>query len=505
MLTPRPGADATLFQALIEHSTDAIVVVDDAGVVRFANRSMERVLGYTPEERVGTNGFEIVHPDDSAAARQTLAECVTAAGTSVYTEVRVRHQDGSWRLVEAVATNLTTEPAIRGIVVTFRDVTARRRSEEAERLRRSEAQYRSLIQGAEYAIFRTSLDGAILDGNPAFVTMLGYGSIDELKQRNIASVYASGADREAMLQRFRREGRTRMSGLVEWRRRDGSPITVRLSGRLVDFEEDGVSGFEAIAEDVTARRALEQQLRQAQKMEAVGRLARGIAHDFNNLLAAIMGCADLIQARLGQADPSLVDASEIGRAAERGASLTRQLLAFSRRQSATPQPLDVHGTIRGFDRMLQQLAGDVGIRVHTPGPPPIVLAEPGQIEQVLMNLVVNARDATLEGGSIDLIADIIAVEPKDAARYPHIPPGRFARIIVKDTGVGIDPKVHRHVFEPFYSTKDPATGGGLGLSIVYGIARDAGGTVVFTSAPGEGTTFEVLLPIARQESRISPS
>jgi two-component system cell cycle sensor histidine kinase/response regulator CckA len=496
MLTPSPGADAILFQALVDHSTDGLVVVDAAGVVSFASRSLARVLGYTPEERVGRSGFEMLHPEDVLAARQTLAECLGTRGTPVHAELRVQHKDGSWRLVDAVAANWLDEPAIRGIVVTLRDITARRRTEEAERLRRSEAQYRSLVQGAEYGIFRTSLDGAILDGNPAFVSMLGYSSIHELKTRNIASFYASGADREAMLQRFRREGRTRMSGLVEWRRKDGTPITVKLSGRLVDFEEDAVSGFEAIAEDITARRALEQQLRQAQKMEAVGRLARGIAHDFNNLLAAIMGCADLIQARLDEADPSLIDATEIGRAAERGASLTRQLLAFSRRQSTTPQRLDVHAAIRGFDRMLQQLAGDVAIHVQTPGSPPMVQAEPGQIEQVLMNLVVNARDATVDG-SIDLIADTVPVTPQDAVRYPHIPPGQYARIIVRDTGVGIDPKMHRHVFEPFYSTKDPAKGGGLGLSIVYGIARDAGGTVVFTSAPGQGTTFEVLLPIAQ--------
>jgi PAS domain S-box-containing protein len=496
MLTPDPGADSSLFQALVEHSTDAIVIVDGDAVIRFASRSIERVLGYDPRERIGRNGLDTVHPDDRAAARQTLAECLQARGVPVHAEVRVQHQDGSWRLVEAVAANQLDHPVIRGILVSFRDITARRRSEEAERLRRSEARYRSLVQGAEYAIFRTTLDGRILDGNPAFVSMLGYGSIDELKTRNMSEIYFAEREREAMLQRFKREGLTRRSGIVEWRRKDGKPITVKLSGRLVDFEEDGVSGFETIAEDITARRALEQQLRQAQKMEAVGRLARGIAHDFNNLLAAIMGCADLIQARLDEADPSLVDATEIGRAAERGASLTRQLLAFSRRQSGTPQRLDVHAIISGFDRMLQQLAGDVEIHVSTPGPPPVVQAEPGQIEQVLMNLVVNARDASVNGGAIDLIADIVQVERNDVARYADIPPGPYARIVVKDTGVGIDPAMHRYVFEPFYSTKDPAKGGGLGLSIVYGIARDAGGTVVFTSAPGQGTTFEVLLPIA---------
>jgi signal transduction histidine kinase len=196
--------------------------------------------------------------------------------------------------------------------------------------------------------------------------------------------------------------------------------------------------------------------------------------------------------RMQPDDPSHLDAVEIGRAAERGAALTRQLLAFSRRQTTRAEVVDVHEVLRGFDSMLQRIAGEITLRLHIAGDPPRVRIEPGQIEQVVMNLVLNARDATPSDGAIDIYADIVDL----AGRDPHgVPGGRYARIAVHDTGSGIDPSLQRNVFEPFFTTKDPSKGNGLGLSIVYGIAREAGGTVTFASPPGQGTTFEVFLPL----------
>jgi signal transduction histidine kinase len=291
---------------------------------------------------------------------------------------------------------------------------------------------------------------------------------------------------------LRARGRT-LSGELSWRKKDGTPMVVRLTARLVELEDerDGPT-LQGIAEDITHKRALEEQLRQSQKMEAVGRLARGIAHDFNNVLAAILGCADLMQLRLKEGDELMVEAREIANAAERGASLTRQLLLFSRRQSVEPQVVDVHEVLRGFDTMLQRIAGEITLRLHTSGPSPKVRLEPGQLEQVVMNLVLNARDASTLDGAIDVKSDTATFE---AANAPGLPPGRYARIAVRDYGAGIDPELQRLVFEPFFTTKDPARGNGLGLSIVYGIAREAGGTVTFTSLPGKGTTFEVFLPL----------
>jgi PAS domain S-box-containing protein len=485
------GVTSDFFQALVEFSPVAITLIDEHGIVRFSSPAIEKILGYTPAERLNKVAFDLVHDRDQPKIRLLLARLLGNPGMPLTEALLVHHKDGSWRHVEALAVNHLAEPAVGAMVISYRDVTEQRRVEEA--LRRSEARYRSLIQGAAHGLFRTTLDGRILDANPAFATMLGYDSTDELRNVNISSVYARPNERRMVIERhLRARGRT-LSGELSWRKKDGTPMVVRLTARLVELEDerDGPT-LQGIAEDITHKRALEEQLRQSQKMEAVGRLARGIAHDFNNVLAAILGCADLMQLRLKEGDELMVEAREIANAAERGASLTRQLLLFSRRQSVEPQVVDVHEVLRGFDTMLQRIAGEITLRLHTSGPSPKVRLEPGQLEQVVMNLVLNARDASTLDGAIDVKSDTATFE---AANAPGLPPGRYARIAVRDHGAGIDPELQRLVFEPFFTTKDPARGNGLGLSIVYGIAREAGGTVTFTSLPGKGTTFEVFLPL----------
>ena len=606
-----------LFQTLVEHSADAVVLVAADGTIRFASEAVARVLGYAPGERVGRSGFENLHPEDASLARLFLADVVEKPGVPVPAEFRVRHKDGSWRHIEAVAVNRIKDPLVGGIVINYRDITARRRAEDAlreseerlrhivehaqdliyycspegrftyvnpaaarvmkyeerdllgkhfmslirrdyhdaagelyarqlldrvpttyfefpaitrtgetlwigqhvqlvyeneyivaihaiardisrqknaeEELRRSEARYRSLIQGAAYGIYRTRVDGTILDANPALAQMLGYGSVDDLMTCNMSEIYANPAERAALIAHYRAHGSETISTDVQWRTRDQGVIMVRLTARGVTSEEGAPSVFEGIAEDVTERRVLEEQLRQAQKMEAVGRLARGVAHDFNNVLAAIMGSADLMMAQLRETDPAREEAETILRAAERGASLTRQLLTFSRRQALEPEILDLHKVIRGLEEMLVRLTGDFTLRLHTSGESPRVRVEPSQLEQVLLNLVVNARDALGEGGTIDVTADIVDLDERRALEYQGLPSGSYGRLTVRDNGGGIAPEAQRHVFEPFFTTKGPSKGTGLGLSIVYGIAKEAGGTVTFASSP-RGTTFEVLLP-----------
>jgi signal transduction histidine kinase len=264
---------------------------------------------------------------------------------------------------------------------------------------------------------------------------------------------------------------------------------------MVDVEV-GVGGFEGIAEDITEKRALEEQLRQAQKMEAIGRLARGVAHDFNNVLAAIIGSSDLLMARLDLDESAREEAEAIRKAAERGASLTRQLLAFSRRQVLQPEMVDLKHEAEQLHGMLQRLATDaVAVRTHAGDAAVQVCIEPGQFEQVLMNLVVNARDAMPDGGTVDITIEALFLDERAVMRYPGIPAGHYARIAVSDTGVGISAEQQPHVFEPFFTTKAPSKGTGLGLSIIYGIAKENGGTVTFSTTPNEGTTFEVVLPL----------
>jgi two-component system cell cycle sensor histidine kinase/response regulator CckA len=325
------------------------------------------------------------------------------------------------------------------------------------------------------------------------VRLLGYDTLDEVMQLNMADVYQSAADRAALLARHRGQP----GGTVEmrWKKKNGDPILVRLTARTI-VGRDGRELYETIAEDVTDKRALEEQLRQAQKMEAVGRLARGVAHDFNNVLAAIVGSAELLEAQYPDRHPSRTEAAEIRKAAEKGASFTKQLMAFSRRQTQEPHPVDLHAAAAGFESTLQRIIGaDVATTVRTPGPAPVVRMEPGQLEQILMNLAVNARDAMPAGGTLDICIDAVEVDTHNAANYPGLPDYRYARVAVKDSGIGMDAEMQRKVFEPFFTTKESNKGTGLGLSIVYSIAKDAGGTVTVRSAPGKGTCFEVMLPI----------
>jgi two-component system, cell cycle sensor histidine kinase and response regulator CckA len=375
-----------------------------------------------------------------------------------------------------------------------RDIS--RQKDAEERLRRSEARYRSLIQGAAYGIYRTTIDGTILDANPAIANMLGY-TVDELQAMNMSAVYKSAADRATLVETYSsRQHLAPIATDVTWRRKDGTSIIVHLTARVVHLEND-VSCFEGVVEDITEKRALEEQLRQAQKMEAVGRLARGVAHDFNNVLAAIIGCTDLLALQLDAADPSRMEADEIRKAAERGAALTRQLLTFSRSHLVEAKRLELNDSVRQHEGMLQRLAGDSAIvKVRVSSAPLHVRIEPGQLEQVLLNLVVNARDAMPGGGEITVVVDEVRMGERGALRHPGLSNGAFARIAVTDTGDGIDPDMQAHIFEPFFTTKGPSKGTGLGLSIVYGIAKEAGGTVSFSTAEKEGTTFEVLLPLA---------
>ena len=324
--------------------------------------------------------------------------------------------------------------------------------------------------------------------------MLGY-TVGELMSLNMSAVYQSAFDRSGLIERYHSGHSDSLTTEVTWQKKDGTPIIVRLTARVVEFE-DGLNCFEGVAEDITEKRALEEQLRQALKMEAVGRLARGIAHDFNNVLAAIIGGSDLLAMRMTAADPAFDEAQEIRKAAERGASLTRQQMIFSRNQMLEAKLVDLNVSVPQMENMLQRLAGDnVPVRMTTTGTATRVRIEPGQLEQVMLNLVVNARDAMPEGGTIDVLVERVTLDERAVLRYPGISDGAFARISVSDTGEGIHPDQQAQIFEPFFTTKDPAKGTGLGLSIVYGIAKEAGGTVSFSTALKVGTTFEVLLPL----------
>jgi PAS domain S-box-containing protein len=371
-----------------------------------------------------------------------------------------------------------------------------------ENLRRSEVKFRSLVTNAPYGICRCDSSGELLEANPAFLSVLGY-SPDELVGKHLGALYADTQNWFELADYLRTTAS--FNGLiVEWKRKDGITTIVRVSGRAVPNGGHHKT-FELFAEDVTERRALEQQLRQSQKMEAVGRLAGGIAHDFNNLLMVISGYSEFLLDRLGP-DPALRGpAQEIAGAAQRASSLTRQLLAFSRKQMMAPKILDLNGVVTENLKMLTRVIGEDIDLVMVPAQNlGAVRADSGQIDQVIMNLAVNARDAMPSGGKLTIETSNVALDEEYARIHAPLSPGDYVMLAISDTGFGMDAETQSHIFEPFFTTKGPK-GTGLGLSTVYGIVKQSGGYIWVYSESGRGTTFKIYFPrvAERVEAQVS--
>ncbi|MGB6678595.1 MAG: PAS domain S-box protein [Terriglobales bacterium] len=378
-----------------------------------------------------------------------------------------------------------------------------KRNEDA--LRRSEARYRSLVQSAVYGIYRSSLEGRFFDVNPALITMLGYDSAEELLALDPKSdVFLDPSEQERVMREFQRGARLDHME-VRWKRKDASAITVRLSGRVVNNPEETAEVVEIIAEDITERRVLENQFRQAQKMEAVGRLAGGVAHDFNNLLMVISGYAEVLLEQTRKGNPLYPKIEAIHQAADRATNLTHQLLAFSRKQLLELKVVDLNIIIEDMERLLRPLIGEnIELQTHLAPDLGRTRADAGQIEQVLMNLVVNSKDAMPQGGKITIQTANASLNNEDLRReYTYIQPGSYVVLSVTDTGEGMDKETQLRIFEPFFTTKEKGKGTGLGLSTVYGIIKQSRGYVLVESEPEQGTTFRIYLP--RVEDALEPT
>jgi two-component system, cell cycle sensor histidine kinase and response regulator CckA len=368
-----------------------------------------------------------------------------------------------------------------------------KRNEEA--LRHSEARYRSLIQSAVYGIYRCNLDGKFLDVNHALVTMLGYERAEDVLALNPqAELFADPEELCRLMADFRKGKVNHVE--VRWKRKDGKSITVRLSGRAVQTLDEKSGDLEIIAEDVSEQRVLENQFRQAQKMEAVGRLAGGVAHDFNNLLMVISGYAEVLLERTGAQHPLYPKIQAIHQATERATGVTRQLLAFSRKQMLELKVVDVNAIVLDMERLLRPLIGeDVQLQIKLSNDLGHTRADAGQIEQVIMNLVVNSKDAMPAGGKITIQTANVVLASEDVRReYSYIKPGSYVMLSVSDSGHGMDKETQARIFEPFFTTKEKGKGTGLGLSTVYGIIKQSGGYVLVQSELGQGTTFRIYLP-----------
>jgi PAS domain S-box-containing protein len=475
-----------LFRALTEQSSEVVAIIDADGAIRYANPACARLLGYEFGEAIGRPAFDFVHPDDVVRVRGEFDALVRQPRALLSIEYRVSRAGAPWCVLSVVAQNRLDDPAIAGVVVNGHDVTARRSADAA--LRGQKELLQTVFDHIPAMIVLFDPTGRPALANGEWTRRSGW-TIEEMCARDwVAEMFP---DAEACL---------RVRGSIDaaagsWndRRmhvRDGRVVeTVWAVVRISDGSRVG------IGQDVTEQRQLEHQLRQAQKLEAVGRLAGGVAHDFNNLLSVIASYSGIVYADLEVESPLRNDMLEIQRAVDRGAALTRQLLAFGRQQVLQPRVLNLADVIRGTLGMLRRLIGeDVQVSIDAGRRDLRVKLDPGQLEQVLMNLAVNARDAMPAGGVLRMAIDEMDVNDEQARRLTGGIIGSFVRLRVTDDGLGMDEATRIRVFEPFFTTKKPGQGTGLGLATVYGIVKQSGGFIWVDSRPGAGTAFTILLP-----------
>jgi PAS domain S-box-containing protein len=361
----------------------------------------------------------------------------------------------------------------------------------------SEARQGAILEAAQDAIITMDQQLNIREFNPAAEQMFGYARLDILG-RNVALLLppADRARQVRALNEYMTTGRLAGRQLeLRGLRADGSDFPLELTVARIGADSRAVlTGF---FRDITERTALEEQLRQSQKLEAIGRLAGGVAHDFNNILMSIMGAADLMLMQLAPGDAARDEATEIKQSVDRGAGLTRQLLAFSRRQATRSRLFALGDVVRGMDTMLRRLIGpEVEFEIVCSPQPLMIMADLGQVEQVVLNLVVNARDAMPSGGRVTVRVEEVELDETAALAFIEGKPGMYARLGVADTGTGIDEATRARLFEPFFTTKEQGKGTGLGLSIVYGIVKQSSGYITVVSEPGRGATFMIYFPIA---------
>ena len=458
--------------------------------ITFVSENIGRQLGHAYESVLADAGFWLdhVHPDDVAAVRDGLAALTRGDAASRSQQYRIRHGSGEYRWVHDERRLVQDGGPPVEIVGSWVDVT------ESRRLEQERARLSSVVERSAEATLVTDAGGTIEFANPAWERLSGDAPA-ELVGQDTAGLVEGRPDSEfyRMLRRVLETG-TAWSGRFESRRRDGGPYIAEAVVSPVYDAHGRLANWVAGVHDVTHQQHIEDQLRQAQKMEIAGRLAGGIAHDFNNLLTVIAGRSHLLQARLAAGGPEAADVELIAETARRAANLTRQLLVFSRKEAVVPTVLNLNAVVTGAEQMLRRVIGeDLQLVTRLDETIGSVKADRGQLEQVILNLAVNARDAMPTGGRLSLETAEAEVDEVLARQHVGMYPGPHVTLTVSDTGGGIDAETLAHIFEPFFTTKGER-GTGLGLSTVYGIVTHSGGCITVDSRVGRGTTFRVYLP-----------
>ena len=494
------GEGVNVYRTLFAGMAEGVVLQDVRGIVFACNPSAERILGFGKGELIGGDSIDpdqrAIHrdgqpfPRESHPARTALRTGEACLGVTM--GLFKPNDEMVWVQIDAQPLFSAGGRTPYAVISTFTDITAQIRSEQARQ--QADDRFRKVfLAGPEGITISRLQDGCYIEVNDAFVEWCGFQRTELIgKTSRELNLWVDPAERVELLRKLNSQRLVREQAMT-FRTKSGRLADVIVSADVIEFADE--TCLLAITRDVTKHKLMEAQLQQAQKMEAVGNLAGGIAHDFNNLLGVILGYGEMVLEKLSPDDPLRKPIEGIKKAGDHAAALTSQLLAFSRKQIVEPQIIDLNTSVEEVRWLLERLIGD-GVHLVTNLRPGLakVAADPHQVEQVLMNLCVNARDAMPEGGTLTIETRNIQLDEDFTEQIPGAWPGAYVEIAVADTGVGIEEKVKSHLFEPFFTTKPPDKGTGLGLATVYGIVKHAGGWIQVSSEPGKGARFAIFLP-----------
>ena len=487
------------FKAIFDHAPIGIGLVDRDGKTLVSNQLLEALLGFSSEELRGLNFNEITHRDDIEPNATLFAELMEGRRSRFSVDKRMYRKDGLpiWVRVTVSALEPDTEGRPRFALGMMEDITERRRQDDRYstllgKLTQAQALFENAFRNAGLGIDLTDDHGRFLQVNRALCQMMGYSEEELLGMRWQDITHPD--DLAASEQRFETTfgGGDVVDFTKRYLHRSGRVVWCKLNSSLVRDEDGRPLYAVAQIQDITRQREMEHELRQAQKMEAIGRLAGGVAHDFNNLLLVINNYAQMLRDDMGAKDPRRSDLDEIVDAGARATRLVQQLLAFSRKDVVRPQVLSLNDVIQSLLVVLPRMIGDdIEITVELEDDLRNTRVDVSQIEQVVVNLAVNASAAMPEGGTLNFKTRNVV---EDGTRHAGIAPGDYVELEVTDDGEGIDPEILPNLFEPFFTTRPSGEGTGLGLATVYGIVDQAGGAIEASSEPGAGATFRILLP-----------